>query len=142
MVWRLSLSPFRHEVGALFPAQSGPFCQARPPGTQLTCHHRVPTPPRLNFAVELLGPLEKKYEYIGLRSRPLIGVISGARMRAQSSPRNWNGLTPRNEFVGGCVPVVCCRPTSISSTATYVPTSLRFFEIVVTRLTPAKSPLA
>src|SRR5262245_51585967 len=121
-VKRFSLSPFRHVPEALLPVQVG---SAAPHEfwNQLVAL----IPPRPCRVFELVVPLATMYENIGFRSRPLIGVISGAKITAQSSPRTWNGLMPMNEFgpvelvpVGlpVLVPVVCWRPVSISSMAT------------------------
>src|SRR6266545_2393283 len=46
-------------------------------------------PPRPWRALALVRPLAKKYEYIGLMSRPFIGVTSAEKISAKSSPRAW-----------------------------------------------------
>ena len=79
---------------------------------------------------------------IGLRSKPLNGVISGAAMMAKSSPRFCVLSTPAGAAHG--VPLHCLVsvPTRASSTWTYVNTTFTFGVIWLTRFTPAKSPVA
>src|SRR2546422_10475637 len=61
----------------------------------------VTTPPLPVRTEPLVWPLMKTYEYMGLMSKPLNGVISGLTMIAKLSPRvcGWQGVCAFAEFV-------------------------------------------
>src|SRR5215469_7511070 len=115
-VLRSSLRPFRQVPSS---------CPTAPPWE--FWNQLLLIPPRVERELELVVPLAVKYEYSGLMSRPLIGVTSGARMIAQSSPFSWSRFTP--PFVDVALPKVVlalhaeepqlnCRPLMASSVCT------------------------